>query len=382
MALTQRSALAQVDDVLNRWDRFRARSAYDDCSDQDDNEIVEMIQILSSAVARVAPESRQLRVVDDSIKKHGPDNPHLLTMLAGILRAIRSDLAAGHSNYGAKTETELETYSRPNPKRIFVVHGRNDKARRATFSFLRSLGLEPVEWNQAVSFVGAGAPYIGDVLDAAFRETQGVLVLLTGDDLARLGTRFQSSRDSENESRLLPQPRPNVLFEAGMAFGRKPERTILVELGNVRSFTDVAGRHTVRISNSAIHRQTLADRLRLIGCDVQTDGRVDWLHEGDFDAALQDPDITPENVVDVGNTYLGKVVRLVDFGAFVQLFPGTDGMLHISEIAEDRINQVRDVLDEGDQILVKVLAIEGGKIKLSRKAVPKQERERREHRDR
>ena len=58
---------------------------------------------------------------------------------------------------------------------------------------------------------------------------------------------------------------------------------------------------------------------------------------------------------EVGKTYLGKVVRLVDFGAFVEIFPGTDGLLHISEIAENRIKEVRDELKEGDQILVKVL---------------------------
>ncbi len=61
-------------------------------------------------------------------------------------------------------------------------------------------------------------------------------------------------------------------------------------------------------------------------------------------------------MAEVGKTYLGKVVRMVDFGAFVEIFPGTDGLLHISEIAETRIKEVRDELKEGDQILVKVLA--------------------------
>jgi len=79
---------------------------------------------------------------------------------------------------------------------------------------------------------------------------------------------------------------------------------------------------------------------------------------------------TPE----VGKTYLGKVVRLADFGAFVEIFPGTDGLLHISEIAEHRIKDVRDELHEGDQILVKVLAIEGNRIKLSRKAILREQR--------
>jgi len=80
-------------------------------------------------------------------------------------------------------------------------------------------------------------------------------------------------------------------------------------------------------------------------------------------------------VAEVGKTYFGKVVRLGDFGAFVEIFPGTDGLLHISEIAENRIKEVRDELKEGDQILVKVLAMEGNKIKLSRKAVLREQRD-------
>ena len=80
-------------------------------------------------------------------------------------------------------------------------------------------------------------------------------------------------------------------------------------------------------------------------------------------------------VAEVGKTYLGKVVRIADFGAFVEIFPGTDGLLHISEISESRIKNVRDELKEGDQILVKVLALEGNKIKLSRKAILREQRE-------
>jgi polyribonucleotide nucleotidyltransferase len=100
------------------------------------------------------------------------------------------------------------------------------------------------------------------------------------------------------------------------------------------------------------------------GCkiDVEDDGSVK-IYSSDGAAA------------EVGKTYLGKVVRIVDFGAFVEIFPGTDGLLHISEISESRIKQVRDELNEGDQILVKVLALEGNKIKLSRKAILKEQRE-------
>jgi polyribonucleotide nucleotidyltransferase len=79
-------------------------------------------------------------------------------------------------------------------------------------------------------------------------------------------------------------------------------------------------------------------------------------------------------VPEIGKTYLGKVVRLAEFGAFVELFPGTDGLLHISEIAEHRVKEVKDELREGDQVMVKVLAIEGNRIKLSRKALIKEQR--------
>ncbi|HXD33549.1 MAG TPA: polyribonucleotide nucleotidyltransferase [Pyrinomonadaceae bacterium] len=76
---------------------------------------------------------------------------------------------------------------------------------------------------------------------------------------------------------------------------------------------------------------------------------------------------------EVGQTYLGTVSRIVDFGAFVEIFPGTDGLLHISEIADRRVKDVRDELREGQQILVKCIGKEGNKIKLSRKAVLRDE---------
>src|SRR6202007_379306 len=80
-------------------------------------------------------------------------------------------------------------------------------------------------------------------------------------------------------------------------------------------------------------------------------------------------------VPEIGKTYLGKVVRLAEFGAFVEIFPGTDGLLHVSEIAEHRVKEVKDALRAGDQVMVKVLGIEGNRIKLSRKALLKEQRQ-------
>jgi polyribonucleotide nucleotidyltransferase len=109
--------------------------------------------------------------------------------------------------------------------------------------------------------------------------------------------------------------------------------------------------------------------------DVDDSGKVN-VSSSDQEAASKAlkmiGDITA--TAEVGKTYLGTVTRLADFGAFVEIIPGTDGLLHISEVAEHRINDVRDELKEGDQILVKVLAVEGNRIKLSRKAILKEQR--------
>ncbi len=110
--------------------------------------------------------------------------------------------------------------------------------------------------------------------------------------------------------------------------------------------------------------------------DVEDDGTVHIFSADEASASKAQQMVSDiAAVAEVGKTYLGKVVRLVDFGAFVEIFPGTDGLLHISEISENRIKNVRDELREGDQILVKVLALEGNKIKLSRKAVLREQRE-------
>jgi len=114
--------------------------------------------------------------------------------------------------------------------------------------------------------------------------------------------------------------------------------------------------------------------------DVMEDGTVHIFSTSGAggDQALQMVrDVTAS--AEMGKTYLGKVVRLAEFGAFVELFPGTDGLLHISEISEHRIRDVRDELKLGDQVLVKVLAIEGNKIRLSRKALIKEAREKQAH---
>jgi polyribonucleotide nucleotidyltransferase len=103
--------------------------------------------------------------------------------------------------------------------------------------------------------------------------------------------------------------------------------------------------------------------------EVNDDGRVD-IASSDEAAALKAKSIIEEIVAEpeVGKSYLGKVVRLTDFGAFVQILPGTDGLLHISEVAHHRVERIEDELEEGQEIMVKVILIDPmGRVKLSRR---------------
>lgn len=168
------------------------------------------------------------------------------------------------------------------PREVFVVVGRNTETNKSMFSFLRAINLKPIEWSMAIAATGSGSPYIGDALEAAFARAQAVVVFMTPDDVAQLRPEYASGPD-DPELTPSPQARPNVLFEAGMALGLHPNRTILVELGSLRSFSDVAGRHAVRLDNSAPKRSELANRLKNAGCDVDTSGS-DWYEAGDFTA--------------------------------------------------------------------------------------------------
>jgi predicted nucleotide-binding protein len=171
----------------------------------------------------------------------------------------------------------------PRDNSVFVVHGRNDKLRRSLFDFLRALGLKPLEWEKVVLMTKKTNPYVGDILDNTMARVQAVVVLFSPDDEARLKSEFLTKADGPSEKQLRGQPRPNVLFEAGLALGRHPDKTILVEVGKLRKFSDIAGRHVVRLSNEYSKRNDLANRLENLGCKVDKQG-TDWTKAGNFTA--------------------------------------------------------------------------------------------------
>ncbi|MGI8467984.1 MAG: polyribonucleotide nucleotidyltransferase [Pyrinomonadaceae bacterium] len=115
----------------------------------------------------------------------------------------------------------------------------------------------------------------------------------------------------------------------------------------------------------------------------ETGAKIDIADDGTISIASADGEAAQAAIAriraitaeaEIGQTYLGTVSRIVDFGAFFEIMPGLDGLLHISEISDRRVKDVRDELKEGQQIMVKCIGKEGNKIKLSRKAVLKEEK--------
>jgi hypothetical protein len=137
---------------------------------------------------------------------------------------------------------------------------------------------------------------------------------MTPDEIAYLRQEYASG-DDDGETRPAAQARPNVLFEAGLALGRNPDRTILVELGGVRPFSDVGGRHVLRLKGDVAGRKELAERLQTAGCAVNLSGS-DWLTKydltpppppgGGLPLGKRLPSHPPTNAARIDATYLDR----------------------------------------------------------------------------
>jgi predicted nucleotide-binding protein len=168
------------------------------------------------------------------------------------------------------------------PSVVFVVHGRNLEARDAVVRFLRAIQLSPLEWEQAKNLTRKASPSIPDVLDVAFGNAQAVVVLFTPDEIGKLREKYVVSDDTAEDKGPSAQVRPNVFFEAGMAFGRHADRSIIIKFGKCRPFTDISGITIISWDNSAKCRRKLVNALKRAGCPVRDDGE-DWLSEGYVD---------------------------------------------------------------------------------------------------
>ncbi|HYL35238.1 MAG TPA: TIR domain-containing protein [Bryobacteraceae bacterium] len=166
-----------------------------------------------------------------------------------------------------------------NPELIFVIHGR--QLLGEFHDFARALGLKPLEWSQARNLTGKTNPYTWEIVDTALSNAGAIVALLTPDDEARLREQLWSTHENTLEKEFLPQPRQNVLFEAGVAYGRCPERTLLIRIGSHRPMSDLAGHHILQLDDSPQSRQAVADALRTAGCPVDLSGN-DWFRAGKF----------------------------------------------------------------------------------------------------
>jgi predicted nucleotide-binding protein len=164
---------------------------------------------------------------------------------------------------------------------LFVVHGRDAKLTEAMFGLLRALGLNPIEWSKAVAKTKGNNPDLDKIIGGQMKTVQGIVVLISPDEQAKLKAKF-SDPDVPAERMLQDQARPNVLFEAGWAFGAYPSKTLLVRVGNTRPISDLGGKHIMKLSNSAASRKEFAQRLKKMGFKIDLEG-TSWLTEFDFD---------------------------------------------------------------------------------------------------
>ena len=193
--------------------------------------------------------------------------------------------ASGRAQYPQTSRGDDDTKD-TDKREVFVIHGRNEVARIAIWDFLKAIGLEPIAWEDAVRATGAGSPYIGQILDAALDRANAVICLMTPDDRVVLKTEMQREDDPPAETTPSGQARPNVIFETGMALAKFQERTIIVDVGNSKTFSDITGRHTIRLSDTEDCRRALAQRLETAGCPVDLT-KLGWQQAGDFSGAIQ-----------------------------------------------------------------------------------------------
>lgn len=219
---------------------------------------------------------------DESAVAIGLDRAEaLLQAMINEVRDYWTEDGTSVNPHGRVARPHLQQKTSADPRVVFVVHGRNGPIMDSMFAFLTAINLKPLEWSEARELTEDPNPYIGHVLEKAFATAQAFIVVMTPDDEAQLKEIFHKDEDPDYERVLTGQARPNVLFEAGMAMGQDPKRTVLVEVGKLRPFSDIVGRHTVKLDNTVAKRQELAQRLKTAGCAVNMTG-TQWHKAGNF----------------------------------------------------------------------------------------------------
>lgn len=185
-----------------------------------------------------------------------------------------------------ETFSSKKTAMTADPKKVFIIHGRNTAAKNAVEHFVQSLGLESLEFDEVSADLG-GSVFVGDVVRAGLERAQGIIALFTPDEFSTLRSDHRGTGDKAEDVERW-QARPNVIFEAGMAYGMDPRRTVLVTIGGeVSLFSDVGGVHVVRLTNTS-GRSMLRRKLIGMGCAVneRADAWTDPARSGDFESCI------------------------------------------------------------------------------------------------
>ena len=189
-------------------------------------------------------------------------------------------------------------------RKVFVVYGRDTALVSRFNDLLRAVDLRPLEWEALIRAKGSATPQITEVVTTAPHLAQATLVLLTPDDIVELHSDCYRPDDLPRDRGRLGQARPNVLFEMGLALMAYPERTVIVEVGNLRPISDLAGLVVTRFDGSAQSIRKVIGRLQVAGCVVNT-ADLDWLDPdrfADLHTYLRGPDThrPPRSADDVG----------------------------------------------------------------------------------
>jgi predicted nucleotide-binding protein len=200
---------------------------------------------------------------------------------SGNHRPVRYSGLLQHTPLEAEMEAEKPATDQAISHRVYVVYGHNLAVRDAMYAFLEDLDLQPVTKEAAVNWSGEASPFADRIIDAAFNHAQAVIVLFTGDDRARRRSSLRKRNEEADGKTFWFQPRQDQTFEAGYAFGRSPERTILIQVGRVRLFSDIDGRYIPNFTGRESERRDLINRLKNAGCLVNDNGDA-WRSAGNF----------------------------------------------------------------------------------------------------
>ncbi|MFX1237352.1 MAG: TIR domain-containing protein [Promethearchaeota archaeon] len=290
--LTKIKFLTLVDEILEYIRRInRGLELSHFGLDQESMREIKNLPLIIELGKKVYRENLEYGVWDSYGYKHhvhGKNLEECLTYLNPLAERMLKDMKDDSPEEIIKSINETndipktsEIFEEISDNSVFVVHGRDETNRAAMFEFLEAIGLNPIEWEEAIKMAGKPNPHIDEILIEAYNNAQAILVMFTPDDEARLKKEYHKEEDPDYEKRLMGQARPNVLFEAGMAYGRDPDRTVLIQIGQVRKFSDISGRHLLNFDGTLETRENLADRLTLAGCSIDKNGD-DWTTAGAF----------------------------------------------------------------------------------------------------